>query len=157
MSCDLCVIASVRIVKAYVLSTFCEYLPGIEHFIPVEMDFPSTRLYSRLSLTLMLIHEICQSSFTGAPTNFDILARCKTRWESQVADETRGDYCTTYQGSFIDHPEDALVRTHHAISRENSTALLPTNKINKDLHLRNVSAFKSPERLPAAGIPSISC
>lgn len=98
---------------------------------------------------------INQSLFTGAPTNFDILARCKSRWESQIADETRGDYCTTYQGSFIDHPEDALVRTHRAISRENSTALHPTNKINKDLHLRNVSAFKSPERL--AGIASISC
>lgn len=90
------------------------------------------------------------------PTNFGLLQRLKTKWESEVADETRGDFLSTYQTSFVGHSNDAMTRTRYAVTRDLSTNLHPVNKINKDLHFRGVSALKSPEKLPDLPVRSLT-
>ncbi|KAK3088568.1 hypothetical protein FSP39_020719 [Pinctada imbricata] len=84
----------------------------------------------------------------GGPTNFGLHQKLQQRWKDQIADEVKGDFLSTYQKSFIQPGNENMVRNRYAISRDMSTSLHPYNKINADLKLRNVTAFKSPERLP---------
>lgn len=85
----------------------------------------------------------------GKPTNFGLLQQLENKWENQIANETNGDYLSTYQNSYLEHPTDSMVKSRFAVPKSMSTSLHPVNQINKDLHLRNMSVYKSPERLPA--------
>ncbi|XP_061189581.1 cilia- and flagella-associated protein 107-like [Saccostrea echinata] len=84
----------------------------------------------------------------GKPTNFGLHEQLQSKWKDQIADEVKGDYLSTYQNSYVGPPRENLVRNRFAISKDMSTTLHPYNKVNKDLHLRNTVAFKSPEKLP---------
>lgn len=84
----------------------------------------------------------------GAPTNFGLLQSLQKKWADQIADETKGDFCSTYQSSFADFDSNAMTKVRYAVPRAQSTSLHPINKVNKDLHFRGVSALKSPEKLP---------
>ncbi|XP_076454137.1 cilia- and flagella-associated protein 107-like [Babylonia areolata] len=82
-------------------------------------------------------------------TNFGLLGKLKKDWAEQIADETRGDYLSTYTASYQDLPADRMVQTRYATPKSDSTTLHPVNKTLKDLHLRNTAIMKSPEKLPA--------
>ncbi|XP_045162974.1 cilia- and flagella-associated protein 107-like isoform X2 [Mercenaria mercenaria] len=90
------------------------------------------------------------------PTNFGLLQSLQEKWKSQIADETRGDFQSTYSSSFAGHNNDAMTRVRYAVPREQSTNLHPVNKVNKDLHFRGVSALKSPEKLPEMPLRSMT-
>ncbi|KAL3862740.1 hypothetical protein ACJMK2_008693 [Sinanodonta woodiana] len=85
----------------------------------------------------------------GPPTNFGLIQTLKSRWAKQIADEARGDYLSTYQTSFYEHPKEAMTTERHAVPKENSTSLHPVNKVNKDLHFRNMPLIKAPEKFPS--------
>lgn len=92
--------------------------------------------------------------FSGSSTNYGLLEQLQTKWQEQIADETKGDYVSTYQNSFVGHPNSHMVTDRHAVPKAQSTSLHPYNKINKDLNLRNTTMLKSPEKLPQ--IPTVS-
>ncbi|XP_063408491.1 cilia- and flagella-associated protein 107-like [Mytilus trossulus] len=84
----------------------------------------------------------------GKPTNYGLLDTMKQKWADQIADETKGDYLSTYQNSFIKPSGEAFTSVRYAIPKAQSTSLHPYNSVNKDLKLRGGTSFKSPERLP---------
>ena len=84
----------------------------------------------------------------GAPTNFGLLPKQMQEWASQIADETHGDYNTTYKVSYASLPNDAMVNTRYATPKEQSTSLHNLNRVNKDLALRGSGHLQSPEIIP---------
>lgn len=84
----------------------------------------------------------------GAATNFGLKETMQKRWKDQIADETKGDFLSTYKNSYIQPSKESLTSVRYAIPRAQSTSMHPYNSINKDLNLRGTTAFKSPERLP---------
>ena len=96
------------------------------------------------------------SLFSAAPTNYGLLQRLQDKWKSQIADETRGDFLSTYKTSYDGFKRDDMERVRYAVPRELSTTLHPINSLNKDLHFRGVTAFKSPEKLPEMPIRSMT-
>lgn len=86
--------------------------------------------------------------FPGAPTNFNIRAALQNKWQQQVANETHGDYVTTYTGSYFS-PPDSATTIRYATPKAESSTLHAYNKVNKDLNLRGVSSLKAPEPLPS--------
>ena len=93
---------------------------------------------------------------SAAPTNFGLLQRLQEKWHQQVADETRGDFLSTYSTCYDGFNSGDMTKIRHAIPREQSTTLHPINKINKDLHFRGVTAYKSPEKLPEMPMRSMT-
>ncbi|XP_046579967.1 uncharacterized protein C1orf158 homolog [Haliotis rubra] len=92
----------------------------------------------------------------GSSTNYGLYQKLQNRWSDQIADETRGDFTSTYTSSYNPRSASGLVTTRFANPRENSTTLHKYNHTNKDLGLRQVSSVKSPEKLPG-DIPLVSC
>ncbi len=86
-------------------------------------------------------------SNTGASTNFGLLGDKQTQWQTQIADETRGDFYTTYGTSYTPVPATAMARLRYATAREVSTPLHRPNSINKNLHFRGTTKFMSPEMI----------
>ena len=78
------------------------------------------------------------------------------KWRQQIADETRGDFLSTYSTCYDGFNNSDMTKVRHAIAREQSTTLHPINKINKDLHFRGVTAYKSPEKLPEMPMRSMT-
>lgn len=72
----------------------------------------------------------------GEPTNFGLNKNRAADWQQQIADETHGDYNTTYHTSYNKFPGSAIVHTRYATPQEQSTTLHRFNKVNKNLPLR---------------------
>ncbi|XP_064642172.1 cilia- and flagella-associated protein 107-like [Lineus longissimus] len=81
----------------------------------------------------------------GAPTRFGLYEGLQKKWDSMKANETHGDYETTYRHSYLKHKKADLTKDRCATQKERSTTLHQYNNQNKDLHLRNMSVKKSPE------------
>lgn len=86
----------------------------------------------------------------GDPTTFGLHQKLRSKWSDQVADETHGDYNTTYGVSYSagpppGHPQSNLSR--YANQREISTTLHKINRVNRDLHFRGKPFLQSPEML----------
>ena len=47
-------------------------------------------------------------SFTANPTNFGLHEQLQNKWKSQIADETHGEFESTYASSFVGHGADAM-------------------------------------------------
>ncbi|XP_052211992.1 cilia- and flagella-associated protein 107-like isoform X2 [Dreissena polymorpha] len=92
----------------------------------------------------------------AAPTNFGLLQSLQEKWRAQIADETRGEFDSTYSSSYLQPGRDAMAQPRYAIPRAQSTNLHPVNKINKDLHFRGVTALKAPEKLPEIPIRAMT-
>lgn len=92
----------------------------------------------------------------AAPTNFGLLQRLREKWRQQIADETKGDFLSTYSTSYDGFNNSDMTKVRYATTRDNSTTLHPINKVNKDLHFRGVTAFKSPEKLPEMPMRSMT-
>ncbi|KAJ8320010.1 hypothetical protein KUTeg_002475 [Tegillarca granosa] len=107
------------------------------------------------SHTLSWALEKSDHPLQGSATNFGLLDSKKKRWDDQVADETKGDFVTTYRNSYI-RSATQPVSFRYAIPRDRSTSLHPYNKINKDLHLRNSPTIKAPESAPPMVAASVS-
>lgn len=84
----------------------------------------------------------------GKPTNFGLLQAMQKKWQDQIADETKGDFLSTYQNSYIKPARESMSAVRYAVPRALSTSLHPYNSVNKDLKLRGATTYKSPERLP---------
>ena len=84
---------------------------------------------------------------SGAPTNFGLKGNLQHQWQQQIADVTRGDYVTTYGGSYTPHPASAGIR--YATPKAGSTTLHAYNKVNKDINLRGLNSLQAPEPLPS--------
>ena len=46
--------------------------------------------------------------FTANPTNFGLHEQLQNKWKSQIADETHGEFESTYASSFVGHGADAM-------------------------------------------------
>ena len=100
-----------------------------------------SQLERRLTMFILFV-------ILGRPTNFGLLDSMKKKWESQIADETKGDFLSTYSNSYLKPSQENFTSVRYAIPRAKSTSLHPYNKLNKDLKLRGTTSFKSPEKLP---------
>jgi len=117
----------------------CDRLPALRHWdghqlawVPERSDYP----------------------MRGAPTNFNLHQKLTDKWQGQIADEMRGDYVTTYRGSYMGEPTNPCdAKSRYATPKHFSTSLLSANKINKDINLRNATALRSPEQLPSVAAP----
>lgn len=92
----------------------------------------------------------------GAPTNFGLREKMGGDWGQQIADETHGDYNTTYGVSYSSFPGQGIVRTRHATPLDQSTTLHKVNKVNKDLNLRerlDKPGLQSPQKIHTLAIP----
>ncbi|WAR15583.1 CA158-like protein [Mya arenaria] len=47
----------------------------------------------------------------AAPTNFGLLQSLQEKWKSEIADETRGDFNSTYSSSFVPHSKEDMTKT----------------------------------------------
>lgn len=52
----------------------------------------------------------CSNVVSATPTNFGLLQGLQEKWKSQIADETRGDFESTYSSSYVGHGSDAMPR-----------------------------------------------
>lgn len=124
-----------------------------------EKNLPPLRDWK--SHKLAWIPEKSDHPVSAPPTNFGLLGKQQRKWAEQIADETRGDYLSTYTASYEDVPADARVKVRYATPKSESTSLHPVNHILKDHHLRGGTILKSPEKLPAemmapGKLPSLS-
>ncbi|KAK7475999.1 hypothetical protein BaRGS_00032766 [Batillaria attramentaria] len=119
---------------------------------PLNREWPPRREWD--SHALAWRPEKSDHPVSAPPTNFGLLGKMQRRWAAQIADETRGDYQTTYMAQYDDFPQHAMVGLRYATPKDNSTIIHPVNKTLKDWHLRNGSHRKSPEKLPAEMIPT---
>ena len=79
----------------------------------------------------------------------------KAKWKKQQELENIGDYVSTYKLSYNEHPRDSLVTNHHASPKPLSSHFTPHNRINKDLHLRDVRLGTAPEHPPLGLVATI--
>ncbi|XP_050412082.1 cilia- and flagella-associated protein 107 [Patella vulgata] len=92
----------------------------------------------------------------GQSTNYGLLPKLQREWKQQICDETKGDYLSTYQNSFISPPKSALVTLRNAVPKPSSTSVHSITKINKNLDFRNDPTAKGPE-LSGRELTTISC
>lgn len=122
-----------------------------EHFNKRERDeankLPELRKWD--SHKLAWVPEKSDHPIEGEATNFGHFANLKKKWGDQIANETHGDFDTTYTTSFLNHGTGAMVDTRHATPKSNSTSLHKFNQVNKNLNLRNGPMLQSPEQLPS--------
>lgn len=111
-----------------------------------EKDLPKYRTWNSHYLTWL--PETNDHPIQAPPTNWGLLGKQQKDWAAQIADQTRGDYLSTYTVSYHTIPEDKYVKVRYANAKIDSTTLHPVNKVLKDLHLRNTPIMKSPESLP---------
>ena len=90
----------------------------------------------------------CILCFTGAPTNYGLYSYLKDKWQGQIANETRGEYNSTYSSDYFKPQKEALTKTRYAVPREQSTSLNKANHINQCLDLRGKPVLQQPELLP---------
>jgi len=88
----------------------------------------------------------------GDPTNFGLHAKLRSTWSDQIANETHGDYNTTYRHSYSSPPDrrgpaTCAPQSRYANQREISTTLHKINRVNRDLHFRGQPFLQSPEML----------
>ena len=75
----------------------------------------------------------------------------QNKWHEELANETQGDFDTTYSASYVPHGRVAMVDTRYATPKSQSTSLHKFNQVNKNLNLRNGPMLQSPEQLPSIG------
>lgn len=113
---------------------------------------PETRHWDGNSLSW--VPEKSDYPIQGAPTNYGLHQKLQERWSAQIANETFGDYNTTYKADFLQTDKEDMVKTRYAFPRGKSTSLHKANTINKDLRLRDKCVLQSPEMLPSLVNPA---
>lgn len=100
------------------------------------------------SQTLGWLPEKTDYPLRGGPTNWGLKEEKEEETLRRQQQLYIPNFESTYQGSFKDTPVEALRFARHATPKAMSTSLLPTNKLNNNLHLRGSQRLRMPEIMP---------
>jgi len=112
-----------------------------------EKNLPALRKWDRHSMGWM--PEKSDKPLTGAPTNFGLKEAKEAEQEARRKEINKPSMLSTYSDSYAQAPSGDAMRFHrYANPKAYSTTLLPSNKVNNDLHLRGQPNLRMPELLP---------
>lgn len=111
-----------------------------------ENCLPALRKWD--SQTLSWLPERSDYPLRGPPTNFGLKQEKEAKALAKQKELEHPDFESTYMGSFRDKPVDAMRFTRFATPKHLSTSLLPSNKVNNNLHFRGKPILRMPEVMP---------
>lgn len=112
-----------------------------------EKNLPPLRNWD--SQTLGWLPEKSDKPLIGAPTNFGLKEKMEAKAEARLKDLHNQNFETTYGHYYEKAPPAESLRFHrYATQKPLSTTLLPSNKLNNDLHLRGKQTLRLPEIMP---------